>query len=113
MDLYSEVYDRFFRHDHNRKKNVPDSLKNVLADNFMIADISMELGSKKIGEKKKGFREHKAARIEFTDRGIRSTDMTYTVKPDPKDSKKDEKVLVPARSEVFLKQFQKILEYRI
>ena len=39
--------------------------------------------------------------------------MTYTVKPDPKDSKKDEKVLVPARSEVFLKQFQKILEYRI
>lgn len=113
MDLYSEVYDRFFRHDHNRKKNVPDSLKNVLADNFMIADISMELGSKKVGEKKKGFREHKAARIEFTDRGIRSTDMTYTVKPDPKDSKKDEKVLVPARSEVFLKQFQKILEYRI
>ena len=113
MDLYSEVYDRFFRHDHNRKKNVLDSLKNVLADNFMIADISMELGSKKVGEKKKGFREHKAARIEFTDKGIRSTDMTYTVKPDPKDSKKDEKVLVPARSEVFLKQFQKILEYRI
>ena len=113
MDLYSEVYDRFFRHDHNRKKNVPDSLKNVLADNFMIVDISMELGSKKVGEKKKGFREHKAARIEFTDSGIRSTDMTYTIKPDIKDNKKDEKVLVPARSEVFLKQFRKILEYRI
>lgn len=113
MDLYSEVYDRFFRHDHNRKKNVPDSLKNVLADNFMIVDISMELGSKKVGEKKKGFREHKASRIEFTDSGIRSTDMTYTIKPDIKDNKKDEKVLVPARSEVFLKQFRKILEYRI
>ena len=113
MDLYSEVYDRFFRHDHNRKKNVPDSLKNVLADNFMIVDISMELGSKKVGEKKKGFREHKAARIEFTDSGIRSTDMTYTIKPDIKDNKKDEKVLVPARSEVFLKQLRKILEYRI
>lgn len=113
MDLYSEVYDRFFRHDHNRKKNVPDSLKNVLADNFMIVDISMELGSKKVGEKKKGFREHKAARIEFTDSGIRSTDMIYTIKPDIKDNKKDEKVLVPARSEVFLKQFRKILEYRI
>ena len=110
MDLYSEIYDRFFRHDHNRKKNVPDSLKNVLADNFMIVDISMELGSKKVGEKKKGFREHKAARIEFTDSGIRSTDMTYTIKPDIKDNKK---VLVPARSEVFLKQFRKILEYRI
>ena len=113
MDLYSEIYDRFFRHDHNRKKNVPDSLKNVLADNFMIVDIDMELGSKKVGEKKKGFREHKAARIEFTDSGIRSTDMTYTIKPDLKDNKKDEKVLVPARSEVFLKQFRKILEYRI
>lgn len=113
MDLYSEVYDRFFRHDHNRKKNVPDSLKNVLADNFMIVDIDMELGSKKVGEKKKGFREHKAARIEFTDSGIRSTDMTYTIKPDIKDNKKDKKVLVPARSEVFLKQFRKILEYRI
>ena len=113
MDLYSEVYDRFFRHDYNRKKNVPDSLKNVLADNFMIVDISMELGSKKVGEKKKGFREHKATRIEFTDSGIRSTDMTYTIKPDLKDNKKDEKVLVPARSEVFLKQFRKILEYRI
>ena len=113
MDLYSEVYDRFFRHDHNRKKNIPDSLKNVLADNFMIVDISMELGSKKVGEKKKGFREHKASRIEFTDSGIRSTDMTYTIKPDLKDNKKDEKVLVPARSEVFLKQFRKILEYRI
>lgn len=110
MDLYSEIYDRFFRHDHNRKKNVPDSLKNVLADNFMIVDIDMELGSKKVGEKKKGFREHKAARIEFTDSGIRSTDMTYTIKPDIKDNKK---VLVPARSEVFLKQFRKILEYRI
>ena len=113
MDLYSEIYDRFFRHDHNRKKNVPDSLKNVLADNFMIVDISMELGSKKVGEKKKGFREHKAARIEFTDSGIRSTDMTYTIKPNIKDNKKDKKVLVPARSEVFLKQFRKILEYRI
>lgn len=113
MDLYSEVYDRFFRHDHNRKKNVPDSLKNVLADNFMIVDIDMELGSKKVGEKKKGFREHKAARIEFTDSGIRSTDMTYTIKQDIKDNKKDKKVLVPARSEVFLKQFRKILEYRI
>ena len=113
MDLYSEIYDRFFRHDHNRKKNVPDSLKNVLADNFMIVDIDMELGSKKVGEKKKGFREHKAARIEFTDSGIRSTDMTYTIKPDIKDNKKDKKVLVPARSEVFLKQFRKILEYRI
>ena len=42
MDLYSEIYDRFFRHDHNRKKNVPDSLKNVLADNFMIVDIDMD-----------------------------------------------------------------------
>ena len=113
MDLYSEIYDRFFRHDHNRKKNVPDSLKNVLADNFMIVDIDMELGSKKVGEKKKGFREHKAARIEFTDSGIRSTDMTYTIKPNIKDNKKDKKVLVPARSEVFLKQFRKILEYRI
>ena len=113
MDLYSEIYDRFFRHDHNRKKNVPDSLKNVLADNFMIVDIDMELGSKKVGEKKKGFREYKAARIEFTDSGIRSTDMTYTIKPDIKDNKKDKKVLVPARSEVFLKQFRKILEYRI
>ena len=113
MDLYSEIYDRFFRDDHNRKKNVPDSLKNVLADNFMIVDIDMELGSKKVGEKKKGFREHKAARIEFTDSGIRSTDMTYTIKPDIKDNKKDKKVLVPARSEVFLKQFRKILEYRI
>lgn len=113
MDLYSEIYDRFFRHDHNRKKNVPDSLKNVLADNFMIVDIDMELGSKKVGEKKKGFREHKAARIEFTDSGIRSTDMTYTIKPDIKDNKKDKKVLVPARSEVFVKQFRKILEYRI
>ena len=30
-----------------------------------------------------------------------------------KDNKKDKKVLVPARSEVFLKQFRKILEYRI
>ena len=30
-----------------------------------------------------------------------------------KDNKKDKKVLVPARSEVFLKQFQKILEYRV
>lgn len=79
----------------------------------MIVDIDMELGSKKVGEKKKGFREHKAARIEFTDSGIRSTDMTYTIKPNIKDNKKDKKVLVPARSEVFLKQFRKILEYRI
>ena len=113
MDLYSEVYDRFFRHDHKLKKSVPEVLTNILARNFMDARIYMKLGSKQVVKEKTGVsREHKASKIVFTDKGIESTALTYTIKPDSKDNKKEAKILVDARSEVFLKQFQKILEYR-
>ena len=113
MDLYSEVYDRFFRHDHKLKKSVPEVLINVLARNFMDARIYMKLGSKQVVKEKTGVsREDKASKIAFTDKGIESTALTYTIKPDSEDNKKASKILVDARSEVFLKQFQKILEYR-
>ena len=79
----------------------------------MDARIYMKLGSKQVVKEKIGVsREHKASKIVFTDKGIESTALTYTIKPDSKDNKKEAKILVDARSEVFLKQFQKILEYR-
>ena len=115
IDLYSEVYDRFFRHDYKLKKSVPTVLINILARNFMDAYIYMELGCKTVGTKKT--QEHKATQIAFTDKGIESTALTYTIQPDPisKDNEKKEekkKEEIPAHSEIFLHQFRSILEYR-
>lgn len=112
MDLYSEVYDRFFRHDHKLKKSVSFVLTNIMAKNFMTIHTKMELENKTIG---KGHKEHKAAKIVIADKGLKSTALTYTIKPDSKDEKnekKKESVLVDARSDIFLSQLEDILEYK-
>lgn len=112
LELYSEVYDRFFRHDHKLKKSVPTVFSNILARNFVDVRIKMELGSKCVGKGKDKEKEvHKATSIKIADNGMESTALTYTIKPDPKDNKKEMKVLVDAHSEMFITQLQKILEY--
>ena len=112
MDLYSEVYDRFFRHDHKLKKSVSFVLTNIMAKNFMTIHTRMELGNKKVGKKKKEMKEHKAAQIMIADDGLKSTALTYRIKPDPKNEGKKRDILVDARSEIFLSQLKNILEYK-
>lgn len=112
LKLYSEVYDRFFRHDHKLKKSVPTVFCNILARNFVDVRINMELGSKCVGKGKDKEKEiHKAVSIKIADNGMESTALTYTIKPDPKDNKKEMKILVDAHSEIFITQLQRILEY--
>ena len=53
MDLYSEVYDSFLRHDHKLKKSVSFVLTNIMEKNFITIHTRMELGSKKIGKKRR------------------------------------------------------------
>ena len=112
MDLYSEVYDRFFRHDHKLKKSVSFVLTNIMAKNFMAIHTRMELGSKKVGKKKKGMKEHKAAQIMIADDGLKSTALTYRIKPDPKNEGKKRDILVDARFKIFLSQLKNILKYK-
>lgn len=109
LDLYSEVYDRFFRYDQKLKKSVTVVLQNVLMRYFVTTRSTMALKTKEVNGV-----EHKAANIILDRRAgkcpLGSTLMTYKV-PDDKDDSKKKEVLVEARSVKFLEQLAKILEY--
>ena len=57
-------------------------------------------------------KEHKAAQIMIADDGLKSTALTYRIKPDPKNEGKKIDILVDAHSEIFLSQLKNILEYK-
>ena len=53
LDIYSEVFDRFFTYDMKYRKNVPNMLYNILLRHFVVASFKFSTGEKRIGYKDK------------------------------------------------------------
>lgn len=113
IDLYSKVYDIFFRYDIKLKKSVSVVLCNILARYFMALDLDMNGGEKRIGKSSKKQKKitdekiHKATQFTIGEKRIVSTALTFHCI----DAKKRKRtVLVNARSEKFLEQAARILE---
>ena len=50
LDLYSEIFDRFFTYDMKYQKNVPNILSNILAGHLLVPSFRFETGVKKVGD---------------------------------------------------------------
>ena len=57
-------------------------------------------------------KEHKATQIMIADDGLKSTALTYRIRPDLQNEGQKRDILVDARSEIFLSQLKNILEYK-
>lgn len=98
LDLYSEVFDRFFTYDMKYQKNVLNMLYNILLRHYVVITSSVGVGEKKIGRSKE---KKKHAQIEIT--GITSDKFTYKYEK--------ESLKADARNPQYLEMIAKILYY--
>ena len=128
LDMYSEIYDRFFTYNPNLQKSVSFILKNILKDYGVIANFRMTFEEGNEEQEEKNNKKRKITKIEFsvgepdqTERGkkkasktersevaLRSDYYTYKLKVDDKNM---EKVKISIRTKLFLEQLKEILEY--
>ena len=76
LDLYSEVFDRFFSYDMKYRKNVPNMLYNILLSHFVVTRFTFSSGKKLVGVK--GAYEKERATIRLRDKnGLSSDKFTF------------------------------------
>lgn len=116
MDLYSEVFDRFFTYEERLRKNVPNGLVDILARHFIqVEGLHFETGKKAVG--KNGEKER--AEIRFN--RLKSDTFTYNLIDDTKQDQDNEtgkrnynmprKTELPAKGDRFLQDVENILTY--
>lgn len=121
LDLYSEMYDRFFDYDTKLRKNVPVVFQNILLRNyFVIAELTMEKERKVsdavVAEQNGGQRIF----TKFYLADVRSEKFIYKIddskEKEPKQQVDRKKTTVPpvyilVHNEAFLEKLQAILEF--
>ena len=132
LEMYGDIYDRFFDYDLKLKKSVSFVLQNILLDHFIIAHTVMNRQEEKYKYKNKDGQEksytgtklairpnreqkkkvfdktiRKMKEISIIHYGMESDVLTYKIKVDSMPVS----VIVDARSRMFLDQMQRILEY--
>lgn len=108
LEQFSEVYDSFFSYDTKLRKSVSFIFSNILLDYFVIAGTSFE----EHRQKSYGKKMRRAARMKLRDRdGLCSDIFTYKIMKKNQGKDEEQKLLVNARSEKFLEQLRRILEY--
>lgn len=113
MDMFSEIFDRFFVYDIKLKKSVSYIFKNILMNYAVIAKTHLQEYTVTSGTNQSY--ERKTSLIKLSDDGLQSD--VYTYKFEQKTSKNNfgkkvqNEVKVNARSDMFLEQLRKILEY--
>ena len=84
LDIYSEVFDRFFTYDLKYRKNVPTILYNILLQHFVNVRFEFVSGKKMVGvdkEDKKIAKEKECARITICEKkGVVSEQFSYKLK---------------------------------
>ena len=104
LELYSEVFDRFFTYDMKYHKNVPNVLYNILLEHFVNARFDYLKGSKKMD---KGTSKDCALIQIKKSYGICLELLKYKFK----DKDEDVTVTIPARDERFIRNVAKLLNY--
>lgn len=104
LNMYSEVFDRFFSYDMKYRKNVVNLLYNILLRHFVVARFNFGTSTKTVGMGDK-VQTKEMARIRITgDNGIVSEKFTYKLEG-------DKKVEIFARGEKYLNNVARILCY--
>lgn len=84
LDIYSEVFDRFFTYDLKYRKNVPTILYNILLQHFVNVRFEFVSGKKMVGidkKDKKIAKEKECARITIREKkGVVSEQFSYKLK---------------------------------
>lgn len=101
IDIYSEVFDRFFTYDLKYHKNIPNTLYNILMGHFIETNFDFSTGTKDIEKDKKLVKKDRAS-LRITK--VSSEPFTYKVQ--------GKKVECPAKSEKFLRNVISLLYYR-
>lgn len=105
LDLYSEIYERFFGYSRNFKKSVSFILPNILEQYFVVLNIEMAKGERPaVHGNETSYHDVAAIRI----KGVSSDNFSYKIKVDGKEKT----YRVPVRTNGFLRTVQKILEYK-
>lgn len=97
LDLYSEVFDRFFSYDMKYQKNVMNSLSNILKRHNVIVDYKLGTGTKSVNDKTKD-----RAQIIITK--ITSDKFKYKIK-------NDKEYQLEAKNKEFIETINKLLNY--
>ncbi len=101
IDIYSEVFDRFFSYDMKYRKNVPNMMYNILLSHFVKAQFVFGSGMKESGEKTKS-----QARFDLKDKaGLEPEQLTYKV------ANSEKPVQLSAKDKQFLKTVALLLYY--
>lgn len=106
LDLYSEVYERFFNYSVNYKKSVSYILPNILERYFVRLNTEM-VRSERFAKAGYETSPHPVAGIRIA--GIKSENLTYKI-----ENQAGTKVIkVPARTQKYLETVERILNYSV
>lgn len=100
LDLYSEIFDRFFSYDMKYAKNVANMLGNILLKHFTVADLEFTTGTRHA----KGAQSGKA-RAQIAVQHLASDSFTYKLQGGQKP------IDLPARDREYLDTLARILYY--
>ncbi len=104
LDMYSEVFDRFFTYDMKYAKNVPNMLYNILLQHLVVPNFQFGTGKKQVGDKNKQTKS-RATILLAEKNGLASEKFTYKL-----DGGKST-VMLSAKSNDFLSDVAAILYY--
>ena len=96
LDIYSEVFDRFFSYDMKYRKNVPNMLYNILLGHFVVASFTFSSGKKIVGVKKDAHEKERASIKLRAKNGLSSDKFTFKLSG-------GETIELTAKSTAFLK----------
>ena len=99
LDLYGEVFDRYFTYDNKYRKNVPNILYNILINHFVIVVFDYTTGKKLID---KNIKKNRAA---FRIKEIKSEKYTYKLKNE------EEPISLYAKGENYVENVAMLLFY--
>ena len=104
LDIYSEVFDRFFTYDMKYAKNVPNRLYNILLQHLVVPSFDFSSGEKKLGDHNEFTKKRATITLKSTN-GLAAEKFTYKIG----DGKSP--VKLSARSNDYLNDVAAILYY--
>ena len=107
LDIYSEVFDRFFSYDSKYRKNVVNMAYNILLSHCVVTAFSFGTGEKFIHLNKKSTETKARATVSLRAKnGLSSDKYTYKIKQDDKTTKE---IKLCARGKCFLGDVAKLI----
>lgn len=104
LDIYGEVFDRFFSYDVKYRKNVPNMLYNILLSHFVVTSFEFSSGIKEVGTKKNRSEKKRAVIALRVKNGVSSDKFTFKLEG-------VKKVELTAKSSTFLSNVASLICY--